>query len=331
MSTVTVSESLIVGEEYDPILLNAIFRALTIGAIIGADIVTATILGSNIASATITGTNIAAATISGSNIMADAIGASHIASNTISADEIQTDAITTTKILAGAVTTDKIYAGAITADKISVTTLAAISADLGEVTAGTLTAPTIRTSADPAVNRVIMDSGGIRGYSTTLGQTFSLPTDGSAPIFARGLIQSATIIDTTIVSNDFKSASILPWLEISASGVSFRESGTDSLYGTAVYGTDIYGPTQAGFLFNSAKPILYIEKERTLADIHLYNRASAVPTGACEVGDLCVIGGELNICTGAGTGIGATWVHVGEKPIHDIVLIAGKKLIFDGA
>lgn len=39
-------------------------------------------------------------------------------------------------------------------------------------------------------NGVIMDSSGLRGYSTVLGEVFNLPTDGSAPTFSSGIIQS---------------------------------------------------------------------------------------------------------------------------------------------
>lgn len=373
MATTTVPYTLTVGEPYDPVLINAIFSALTIGAIIGSDIATGTITGSNIASAT----------IEGSNIIANAIGSSHIASNTISADHIQSDAITATKIKSGAVTTDKIYAGAITADKMSVTSLSSISANLGEVTAGTLTAPTIQTSANPAVSRVLMTGAGITGYSATLGQTFRLPVDGSAPQFVNGTIESCTIIDSTMISNDFKTSNVLPWVELATTGVAYRESGSGGLYGTAVYvkdegewatstdyhvgdyigndgthydctvahtsgastepgtgadwatkwqvSTSTYGAGVTGYYGNSSKPLLSVEKERTYADIHMYNRSSSVPSGASTVGDLCVIDGELRICVSPGTGAGATWTVIGERPKHDITLVAGQKLIFDGA
>lgn len=39
-------------------------------------------------------------------------------------------------------------------------------------------------------NGVIMDTAGLRGYSTVLGEVFNLPTDGSAPTFASGIIES---------------------------------------------------------------------------------------------------------------------------------------------
>lgn len=51
---------------------------------------------------------------------------------------IQDGAIVTGKLAANAVTADKIIAGAVTANKINVTNLAAINADLGAITAGSL-------------------------------------------------------------------------------------------------------------------------------------------------------------------------------------------------
>lgn len=39
-------------------------------------------------------------------------------------------------------------------------------------------------------NGVIMDSSGVRGYSTVLGLVFDLPTDGSAPSFSSGIIEN---------------------------------------------------------------------------------------------------------------------------------------------
>lgn len=84
---------------------------------------------------------------------------------------------------------------------------------------GTLTAPTgtiggftitstelyggiIKTAATvaPGSTGVIMDTDGLRGYDATLGLTFNLPTNGDAPTFSAGTINSSTIeIDTNAV------------------------------------------------------------------------------------------------------------------------------------
>ena len=326
MATIAPAYVLTVGEEYDPVLINAIFNALTIGAIIGADIAAGTITGSNIDSGTITGSNIAAATIEGTNILADSIGSSHIASNTISADHLMTDSVTSTKILAGAVTSDKVYAGAITADKISVDSLDAISANLGEVTSGIVTASIVRTSANPGVNRVIMDNSGLRGYDTSLGLTFNIYTDGTPPLFSSGIINNCTIINSTMISNDFKTSSELPWVEMTDSGVAYRFTGGGDLYGTGVYGTATYGAGVAAYYGNPSKPILSIEEELAYADIHLINRASN-PTGAALIGDLAVVASQLQICRTAGTP--GSYSPVSD-PVGNLTIKAGYKLILDG-
>jgi len=254
----------------------------------------------DITNSAITSDKIAAAAVVSAKIDADAVNATHIASNTISADHVATDAITTTKILAGAITTDKVYAGAITTAKMTVSELSGISAAMGEITSGIITAGTLRTAASGT--RVNIDATGIMGYSATYGQTFKLPTDGNAPVFASGTIQSATIIDTTIISNDFKSSSELPWVEISDTGLAYREAATGALYGDGFqYGDGTnYGTGVTCFIGNPAKPVVSVEAERTLSDLRLYNR-SGHSSGASAVGDIEVVSGILYICTTAGT------------------------------
>jgi len=61
---------------------------------------------------------------------------------------------------------------------------------------------TIKTSQNVGAgeNGVIMDTNGLRGYSETLGEVFNLPTDGSAPTFSSGEINSTVFnIDTSSV------------------------------------------------------------------------------------------------------------------------------------
>ena len=291
MAEIIPSYSLKVGDTYDPVVIMAIFN----GGLSITNITT-----TEIADSAITSDKIATAAVVAAKIDADAVNATHIASNTISADHIATDAITTTKILAGNITTDKIAADAITATKIDVSELSAISAAMGEITSGIITAGTLRTAASGT--RVNIDSTGIMGYSATYGQTFKLPTDGNAPVFASGTIQSATIIDTTIISNDFKSSSELPWLELGDSGLAYREAATGALYGDGTqYGDGTnYGTGVTCFIGNPAKPVVSVEAERTLSDLRLYNR-SGHSSGASVIGDLEVVSGILYICTTSGT------------------------------
>jgi len=73
--------------------------------------------------------------------------ADNIASNSITANEIAANTITASEIATGTITANELAAGAVTATKINVTTLSSISADIGSITAGTITSTTVRTSA----------------------------------------------------------------------------------------------------------------------------------------------------------------------------------------
>jgi len=71
----------------------------------------------------------------------------------------------------------------------------ALTAQSGTIGGTTITATElyggiIKTSAtvDIGNNGVIMDSAGLRGYDTALGEVFNIPTDGSAPTFSSGII-----------------------------------------------------------------------------------------------------------------------------------------------
>lgn len=83
------------------------------------------------------------------------------------------------------VTTAKLAAGAVTAEKITVAELSAITADLGTITAGTVTGATIRTAAAGA--RVVLDStDGLQLYNATPILCAQLDVDGSGQIGASG-------------------------------------------------------------------------------------------------------------------------------------------------
>lgn len=86
---------------------------------------------------------------------------------------IEDGAVIAAKVAANAITADKISAGAVTAAKISVTNLAAISADLGSITAGT----------------IVLPSGGfIRSGQTAYntGTGFYIGNDSGTPKFSFG-------------------------------------------------------------------------------------------------------------------------------------------------
>ncbi len=80
--------------------------------------------------------------INGSLMINGSIVGAALANGTIGSTQIGANAITTTQLNANAVTADKIQANTITAAKMSVTDLAAITADLGSITAGNITLDT---------------------------------------------------------------------------------------------------------------------------------------------------------------------------------------------
>ena len=78
----------------------------------------------------------------------------------------------TTKIDGG-----DVYTGSITADKITTTTLSAIVADLGTITAGTVTGATLRTAATGA--RIVMDTTALIGYDDAGAEIFKVLISGT--------------------------------------------------------------------------------------------------------------------------------------------------------
>ena len=78
----------------------------------------------------------------------------------------------TTKIDGG-----DIYTGTITADKITVTQLSALTANLGTITAGSVTGTTIQTSG--AGSRVVMDTSNLKAYDTYAENMFNLEMTGA--------------------------------------------------------------------------------------------------------------------------------------------------------
>lgn len=96
-----------------------------------------------------------------------------------------------TQIADDSITTPKLVANAVTASKISVSNLAAISADLGTITAGTVTGALIRTGVSGP--RVQLDSSGFFASDGT-DQTFKInSSDGSTSIaLAESAIKTVT-------------------------------------------------------------------------------------------------------------------------------------------
>jgi hypothetical protein len=81
------------------------------------------------------------------------LNAKVIIAGSITAEKIAANSITANEIAANAITTSELQAGAVTADKISVSQLSAISANIGTVNAGSITAnTTINVGTDATIN-----------------------------------------------------------------------------------------------------------------------------------------------------------------------------------
>jgi hypothetical protein len=251
--------------------------------------------------------------------------------------------------------------------------------------------PNIRTSATVAAgsNGVIIDSDGIRGYDSVLGEVFNLHSDGSAPEFSfgtisesvfeintnavlrtastvgdgsadsggvlinnsgifacednqdlgdanvriltngsayfKGTINASEIHSTAIYGGTLDAPVITGGLirtassgqrtEINSQGITLLVGTTAATYGDSgyKYGDDTrsYGTGVLAYINSSLRAVpIYIQAEQDVADIHLPNRSDD-PTGAAEVGDLCVVDGRLKICVVAGTPGG--WDVVGVQ------------------
>lgn len=70
-----------------------------------------------------------------------------------------------------------IYTGSVTASKITTTTLSAIVADLGTITAGTVTGATLQTATSGA--RVLMDTSNLIAYDDAAGEVFKVLITGA--------------------------------------------------------------------------------------------------------------------------------------------------------
>lgn len=115
--------------------------------------------------------------LDGGIISADSITATQIAASTITTTELAANTITADDIAAGTITATELDAGAVTAAKISVSQLSAIAADLGVVTAGTITGGLIQTAASGA--RVELATTGLNAYKADGTQTVDINTDGT--------------------------------------------------------------------------------------------------------------------------------------------------------
>jgi len=107
----------------------------------------------------ITSAKVLAGAIVAGKISANAVTAGTIDANAVTAGTISAGAVNTTELAANAVNASKIAAGAVTVGKISVAQLDGISANLGNITAGTLTS--VDLTASSGLSQVSITSAGM--------------------------------------------------------------------------------------------------------------------------------------------------------------------------
>lgn len=174
----------------------------------GAKLASGSIVTSNIQAGAITTALLAAGAVVAGSIAADSISAIHLQADSVTAGKIAADAVVAGNIAAGAVQAGEIAAGAVSANNISsinlstlqavVTTLSALTSNLGSITAGTIQGATIQTAASGS--RVVINSSGITGYAldgTTVTFNFNTGT-GVASLTGVVNITSGSIVPSAI-------------------------------------------------------------------------------------------------------------------------------------
>lgn len=233
------------------IVTGAITAELISALAINAGHIQANAITSNhIAANQITATHIASGSIQAGHIQAGAIEAGSIAAGAITTDKLAANSVVAGKIAADAVTTNTLAAGAVTAAKMSITGgLSSITANLGSVTAGTITGATIQSATTGS--RVVMSSTGLIGYASNgTTKTFEIDTGsgtasftGTATLNAASIVPSAALglvnfgggnlVPNSSFEQGLDAAGVDRWLEgWSASASTLTKYTTDSYSGS---------------------------------------------------------------------------------------------------
>jgi trimeric autotransporter adhesin len=192
---------------FSGIIINTLGSSID-GADINADSIQANSISSSaittdkLAANSITSAKISASSISTQHIVTSSLNSSLISSASISTQHLVANSINSSAMSVGAIDVSALQADSVTSDKINVSQLCAIAANMGCLNAGRIVGGKVETSnaVGAGSDGVVMDISGIRGYNSTLGQVFTLPTDGSAPKFSSGVISATNFyIDTSAV------------------------------------------------------------------------------------------------------------------------------------
>ena len=151
-------------------------------------------------------------------------------------------------------------------------------------------------------------------YGIAIGESGkSLKYDPTNGLRISGNIDASTITGGSITGAIIKTATSGRMVQIDSGGIKLIAGSVTGKYGTNFkYGNGTqYGDGFLAYFYNIGDGMpFYVNSEQTIADMHLYNRTNN-PSGAAEIGDLCVVGGKHSICTIAGTP--GTWVICGDQ------------------
>lgn len=205
------------------------------------------------------------------------------------------------------------------------------SGTINETTFEISTNAVLRTSetvGDGSVDSagVLINNSGVfacEAYQEIADANIRISRDGSG--YFKGTVNASQVTSSNILSANISGSIITGGLlrtsetgqrtEISNTGIQLMNGTTGATYGDPdyLYGDSdrSYGTGILAYINSSIRAIpFYIQAEQSVGDIHLANRASD-PTGTAEVGDIAVVGGDLKICTVAGTP--GTFVVVGDQ------------------
>jgi len=115
-----------------------------------------------------------------------------------------------------------------------------------------------------------------------------------------------------MISAEYRTSNNATKVVLDNDGMRFEVSGGGGKYGEFKYASDAtasqYGTGAIAYLHHSSQRVpFYVMAEQSVADFHFYNR-SAKPSGAAELGDVCMVNRNVFKCTTAGTP--GTWKHV---------------------
>ncbi len=253
LQTAQIAVSAITG---DLLAANAVTSTkIQDGSISTPKLVAGAVTASTIAAGAVTATQIAANAITASAIAADAVTTNAIATNAVTTDALAANSVTADQLTTNSVIAGKIAAGAVSADKIAVNTLAAINANLGAVTAGSLNTLTsgiglqVNVAGKPNSVYIYQNSDPIYAlYAENLYDPGLTEGAGGAALFTS---RGGFTVEINNTENNLSTDDAALFAQNSASSggaVWLGESGLDGGYGVNVLRGGYYDTSGDGYL-----------------------------------------------------------------------------------